>query len=107
MQKFVNKFIDAENSESFQEEINNVYINQGWKILNLIDTPIPNSEKIFVQMLLEKEEMSKEELIDLIQKSQFSQSANNLAKTPTLSDLGASVGSNQAILQSLLAGIGK
>jgi hypothetical protein len=56
---------------------------------------------------LEKEEMSKEELIDLIQKSQFSQSANNLAKAPTLSDLGASVGSNQAILQSLLAGIGK
>lgn len=106
MQKFVNKFIDAENAESFQEEINNV-INQGWKILNLIDTPIPNSEKILVQMLLEKEEMSKEELIDLIQKSQFSQSASNLAKSPTLSDLGANVGSNQAILQSLLAGIGK
>lgn len=106
MQKFINKFIDAENAESFQEEINNV-INQGWKILNLIDTPIPNSEKILVQMLLEKEEMSKEELIDLIQKSQFSQSASNLAKSPTLSDLGANVGSNQAILQSLLAGIGK
>ena len=106
MQKFINKFIDAENSESFQEEINNV-VNQGWKILNLIDTPIPNSEKVLVQMLLEKEEMSKEELIDLIQKSQFSQSANNLAKSPTLSDLGANVGSNQAILQSLLAGIGK
>lgn len=106
MQKFINKFIDAENSESFQEEINNV-VNQGWKILNLIDTPIPNSEKVFVQMLLEKEEMSKEELIDLIQKSQFSQSANNLAKAPTLSDLGANIGSNQAILQSLLAGIGK
>ncbi len=106
MQKFINKFIDAENSESFQEEINNV-VNQGWKILNLIDTPLPNSEKVLVQMLLEKEEMSKEELIDLIQKSQFSQSANNLAKAPTLSDLGANVGSNQAILQSLLAGIGK
>jgi hypothetical protein len=45
MQKFVNKFIDIENAESFQEEINNVYINQGWKILNLIDTPVPNSEK--------------------------------------------------------------